>query len=107
VALWEATKVQEQSRDSALDQIPVGLPALARALKVAKRATAIEGYLAPVDSAELDSAELDFSELGAALLDLVDRAQERGLDPEEALRQATDQRIEQLRSVEQAGSENP
>ena len=112
MALWEATKVQEQSRDSALDQIPVGLPALARALKVAKRATGIEGYLAPVDSAELDFSgldfpELDFSGLGAALLELVDRAQERGLDPEEALRQATDRRIEELRSVERAGSENP
>ncbi len=62
---------------------------------------------AGLDSAGLDSAELDFSELGAALLQLVDRAQERGLDPEEALRRATDQRIEQLRGVERAGSENP
>ena len=112
VALWESSKVHEQSRSSALDQIPAGLPALARALKVAKRATGIEGYVAPVDSAgldfaELDFSELDFSELGTALLKLVDLAQERGFDPEEALRQATDQRIEQLRTVERAGSENP
>ena len=112
VALWESSKVHEQSRSSSLDQIPVGLPALARALKVAKRATGIEGYVAPVDSAgldfaELDFSELDFSELGTALLKLVDLAQERGFDPEEALRQATDLRIEQLRTVERAGSENP
>ena len=62
---------------------------------------------AGLDFAELDFSELDFSELGTALLKLVDLAQERGFDPEEALRQATDLRIEQLRTVERAGSENP
>jgi len=100
VALWESSKQQEQGRSSALDQIPVELPALARALKVAKRASGIHGYIAqPV------TRKLDVSELGAALLELVDLANAADLDPEDALRQATDLRIQQLRSFEQLGIE--
>ncbi|CAB4912065.1 unannotated protein [freshwater metagenome] len=107
VALWESSKQQEHGRSSALDEIPVGLPALARALKVAKRATAIPGYVAPPVSSDLVSSDPVSSDLGAALLQLVDLAQERGWDPEEALRQATDLRIQQLRTLESPGSDSP
>ncbi|MEI7886879.1 MAG: MazG nucleotide pyrophosphohydrolase domain-containing protein [Actinomycetes bacterium] len=105
VALWESGKQQELGRDSALDQIPVGIPALARALKVAKRASGISGFVAQLGTDSLKSmkisqSELTSAQLGSALLDLVDLAHDQGLDPEEALRQATELRIEYLRSLE-------
>ncbi len=106
VALWEFSKQQEHGRSSALDDIPVGLPALARALKVAKRASGIPGYVAPPVSSDLVSHDLLSSDLGAALLQLVDLAHERGLDPEDALRQATDLRMQQLRTLELPGSDS-
>jgi uncharacterized protein YabN with tetrapyrrole methylase and pyrophosphatase domain len=106
VALWEFSKQQEHGRSSALDDISVGLPALARALKVAKRASGIPGYVAPPVSSDLVSHDLLSSDLGAALLQLVDLAHERGLDPEDALRQATDLRMQQLRTLELPGSDS-
>ncbi|MEX0767258.1 MAG: MazG nucleotide pyrophosphohydrolase domain-containing protein [Microthrixaceae bacterium] len=99
VALWESNKQEEQGRESALDQIPASLPALSRALKVAKRASGISGYVAPSAAEKLDE-----SDLGQALLALVDRANAAGLDPEDALRLATDGRIQQLREFEQRGT---
>ncbi|MHB1139891.1 MAG: MazG nucleotide pyrophosphohydrolase domain-containing protein, partial [Microthrixaceae bacterium] len=93
VALWEAGKRQEQGRNSVVDGIPATMPALARALKVAKKA-------APFDLADAADPLTDDGELGEALLALVDRAYAGGLDPEDALRRATDRRIDAVRAAE-------
>lgn len=102
VALWESAKRVEHGRESVMDGIPIAMPALARALKVAKKASAVGGTggAAPPAAAGAGAGELSAAELGAALLDLVDRAHRTGLDPEDALRQATDLRISQIRAAE-------
>ena len=96
VALWEAGKVPEQGRSSVVDGIPATMPALARALKLAKKA-------APYTLAEPAEPLTDEAALGDALLALVDRAYAGGLDPEDALRRATERRIEQVRRAEAEG----
>ena len=103
VALWESGKRGEHGRESVMDGIPTAMPALARALKVAKKATAVGGAGAPGDDAR--PVELSDEQLGAALLDLVDLAHRTGLDPEDALRRATELRIAEVRAVEAAESD--
>ena len=99
VASWEAIKAQERAAKqaaegagpprSALDDVPLALPALARAAKLLRRAErAGLGDLAPATPANAEEARLDERALGDALLALVARAQHAGLDPEEALRAA-------------------
>ncbi len=103
VAAWESDKRSEQGRGSVMDGIPSAMPALARAMKVAKRAAALGDTVVapPVASAPRDpAAEWDAATLGAALLDMVDRATAADLDPEDALRVATDRRIAHLRQLE-------
>jgi nucleoside triphosphate diphosphatase len=104
---WEATKAAERaqkaaangSRPSVLDDLPKGLPALTRALKLQKRAARVgfdwpdlEGVRAKVDEEldELESAEPEEreDELGDLFFTLVNHARRLGLDPETALRRA-------------------
>lgn len=99
VATWEADKQAETGRSSVMDGIPAALPALARAAKVLKKAEAL-GNAEPTGFAEPVGAEA----LGERLLALVDVAHRNGLDPEDALRRATDRRIDDLRRQE---SDNP
>ena len=101
VALWETGKRGEHGRSSVMDGIPTAMPALARALKVAKKATAV----GVVEVGARSGADLTDAELGAALLDLVDLAQRTGLDPEDSLRRATELRITDVRSAEAAESD--
>jgi XTP/dITP diphosphohydrolase len=79
---WEQIKTAEKARESVLDGIPPALPALARAHKVLGRVRRAGLPLEPPAAATLGAGEL-----GAALLDLVARA-EPGVDPEAALRAA-------------------
>lgn len=101
VSSWEDIKTQERAakqaaagkqstRVAALEDVPLGLPALTRAAKLLRRAER-EGLtdLAPTAIPELASNEpLDETALGEQLLALVARAQVAGLDPEQALRAA-------------------
>ena len=98
VASWEAIKAQERAAKqatagevpkSALEDVPLALPALTRAAKLLRRAEraglddlARAGAAVTAPPAEL----LDERALGEALLTLVARAQRAGLDAEEALR---------------------
>lgn len=100
VAAWEADKRAELGRTSVMDGIPAAMPALARALKVVKKSESL-GY--PVDRSARGAAR-DADTLGEVLLELVEAAHVAGLDPEDALRVATDRRIEQMRRHEAAGS---
>ena len=99
VAAWESDKRTEQGRRSVMDGIPSAMPALARAMKVAKRAAAL-GDTAVASSARQDPTGWDSTTLGTALLEMVDRAAAADLDPEDALRVATDRRIAHLRQLE-------
>lgn len=78
-ARWDELKKAEKGRASALDGVPPGLGALARAAKLASRAERA-GLGAPVP---------DDGSVGAALLRLTLEAAAAGLDPEAELRGAT------------------
>jgi len=87
---WNAIKAQEKGktdRESILDGIPKGLPALALAQKMLKKICKNKG-----DFEQLPKAcELEFKDeeaLGGFLLGLVRKAQETGLDAEQALRKS-------------------
>jgi XTP/dITP diphosphohydrolase len=101
VANWDAIKRAEKpERSSALDGIPAGLPALARAEKTLSRARRAGLELPDGDAATADP--LDEEALGAALLGIVRAASDRGLDAERALRAATRALERELREQEAA-----
>jgi tetrapyrrole methylase family protein / MazG family protein len=98
---WEVIKrAEKQERRSALDGVPKGLPALARAQKVQGKAARVgfdwneaEGALAKVreELSEVESApENDLhEEIGDLLFALVNFARKKELDAEQLLNQAT------------------
>lgn len=114
VANWDAIKRAEKpERSSALDGIPVTLPALARAEKTMSRARRAGLALpqapadaGPADGRPADGAPADEQALGAALLALVQSASEQGLDAERALRTATRALEHELRAQESAQRES-
>ena len=86
---WERIKAEERAearheRD-ALDEVPLALPALARAAKLQRRA-AREGLGAALP--EPPDEKLDAAALGERLFAWVALANREGLDPEQALRDA-------------------
>ncbi|MXW98852.1 MAG: MazG family protein [Acidimicrobiaceae bacterium] len=109
--MWDAIKLEEKGRDSVMDGIPSTLPALLSAVKVQKRA-ATAGLLAG-DSAEgefgeteqalaelrADRSEHSFGELLLAAVELGRRLK---VDPEDALRSATERAQRHYRALEQA-----
>ena len=118
---WEAIKAEERARKgrahvSALDGVPEGLPALQRAHKLQKKASkvgfdwrAAAPVRAHVDSElqELDqalaSADRDAieDEFGDVLFTLVNLARHLKLDPDLALRRASNKFEGRFRQVEQ------
>ncbi len=100
VVAWESDKRTELGRESVMDGIPSAMPALARAAKVVKKSESL-GF--PVDASSRGAAR-DADTLGAVLLGLVEAAHTAGLDPEDALRRATDRRIDEMRRHEAGGS---
>jgi tetrapyrrole methylase family protein/MazG family protein len=89
---WERRKVEEKGRDSVMDGIPADLPALALAAKVQKKAGS-QGTGWRTLGVELDPWASD-------VLELVDAARERGLDPEGELRRAVRLLMVRYREVE-------
>ncbi|MCQ6263274.1 nucleoside triphosphate pyrophosphohydrolase [Alcanivorax sp. MM125-6] len=117
---WEVIKAGERARkgrehDSALDGVPEGLPALQRAHKLQKKASKV-GFdwrqPAPVrDQVGLELTELDRAleegdrdaiedELGDVFFTLVNLARHLKLDPDLALRRASDKFERRFRRVE-------
>jgi XTP/dITP diphosphohydrolase len=96
-ANWETIKAAEKSRESAVDGIPLGLPALSLAMKVVDRAARGSVELSvPVPAESAYSAET----LGEVLFALVAAAHAAGLDPEQALRQRVRAEIDAVRAGE-------
>lgn len=105
---WEAIKKVEKARASALDGIPRGMPALARAEKVAGRARRAGLPVAEVAAGVVGDAQAvgtpagtgDADVLGRRLLALALEAQAAGIDAETALRGAVRDLEQALRTAE-------
>ena len=114
---WERIKQQEKGEHPLDEEIPVTLPALARAAKVQRRAAGYgfdwrskEAALAKVheELAELEEAppERAEDELGDLLFAVASAARRLDVDPETALRAATRRFSERFeRMKDEAGSE--
>jgi ATP diphosphatase len=117
-AAWEAQKSAERAaarQVGALAGVPVGLPALTRALKLTNRAARVgfdwpdaEQVLAKLDEeiqelrAELSDAEPSrlTDEVGDMLFVLANLARKLGLDPETCLRHANDKFCRRFNTME-------
>ena len=108
--MWDAIKLQEKGRDSVMDGIPRTLPALLSAVKVQKRAAtagllAGDGAQGEFGETERALAELraDRSEhsFGELLLAAVELGRRLKVDPEDALRSATERAQRHYRALEQ------
>ena len=119
--LWETIKADERKArgnsgalESALDAVPLALPALTRAEKIQKRVARIgfdwpdvEGAMQKLheEIAEVRTAASDKAreeEIGDLLFAAVNVARKYGQDPETALRAATIKFERRFRAVEQA-----
>jgi XTP/dITP diphosphohydrolase len=104
-AVWLARKTAEKSRNSVLDGIPTGLPALLLAAKMHYRVTHGGVQLPPAgpSTRELAAGALDEvgdDGVGDLLLALATESLDRGVDPESALRGALRGYAERVRAAE-------
>lgn len=96
---WNAAKAAEKrTRESVLDGIPRGMPALALAQKVIGRARGAGIEIGPSEDEPSTEAEL-----GGVLLGLVATAGARGWDAERALRERLRELEDEVRAAEAAG----
>ena len=86
MATWEGAKKAQKQRDSCLDGIPDALPSLARAAKVATRLRDTQADAAVGLPSDVDD---DGTTIGNRLLALIVEAVQSGVDPDQALRDAT------------------
>lgn len=121
---WEEIKASERAEKalkSALDDVPVALPALPRAQKLQKRAknvgfdwNSIDAVFAKLDEerAELEAAIANRNEaqieeeLGDVLFTCVNLARHLKLDAESALRRASSKFERRFRSMEELADQN-
>jgi len=96
-ANWETIKAAEKQRSSALEGIPLALPALALADKVLGRAAKV----LPAESPVSELAD-DADRIGRELLGLVREARGLGIDAEQALRITVQQLTAEIREAESA-----
>jgi XTP/dITP diphosphohydrolase len=105
-SVWLARKTAEKSRDSVLDGIPTGLPALLLAAKMHYRVTHGGVQLPPADAsgsrevAARALEEVGVEGVGDLLLALATQSLDRGIDPESALRGALREYADRVRSAE-------
>ncbi|WP_205856879.1 MazG family protein [Phytoactinopolyspora endophytica] len=95
---WEALKRAEKQRTSAVDGVPLAQPALSLAAKLMNRVekSGLQVSLPQAGVPELTSAE----EVGDHLMAVVASAHELGVDPEQALRDATRRYVTAVRAAE-------
>nr|WP_179791338.1 MazG nucleotide pyrophosphohydrolase domain-containing protein [Actinopolymorpha rutila] len=107
--VWDQLKAEEKQRTSAVEGVPLALPALTLADKLLGRTkrsgVRVDGpdpaVLAEVaGAATAETERLDADRLGMALLALVDRARSADLDPEQALRDACRRYVDAVRAAE-------
>ncbi len=99
---WERLKKEEKKhRESLLDGIPKGLPALARAYKMVKKMAKMS---VPIEEESLPAFETE-EELGQLLWAIVRKAKKRELQPEHALRKELVHQEQLFRKWEKTGKE--
>lgn len=84
---WQAVKAAEKGRASVLDGLPAAQPAMARASQALSRARAAGFGAVPVAGAGTEP-QVGAAGVGAAILDLLRRAELTGVDAEAELREA-------------------
>jgi tetrapyrrole methylase family protein/MazG family protein/ATP diphosphatase len=122
-AAWDDIKATERAgkgRASLLDDVPVGLPALTRAVKLSKRAARVGFVWAKtqdvIDKAHEELAELEHEiavgdldkargELGDLLFVCANLARDLGIDPEDALRATNAKFVRRFSFIEAALAE--
>jgi MazG family protein len=118
---WEDIKQQERGRSdsSALDGVPTALPALLKAFRVTEKAAAVgfdwqrsadvvttlreevEELAAELEGSEPVDRDRVRAEMGDVLLVMANLARHLGVDPENALQEATGTFIRRFQAVEQ------
>jgi MazG family protein len=104
-SVWLARKTADKSRESVLDGIPAGLPALLLAAKMRYRAThgGVDAEVTDAPMRALADRVLDdvgTDRAGELLLALATAALDRGVDPESALRGALRDYAASVRAAE-------
>ena len=89
---WERQKAAEKGRSSAVDGVPMALPALSLATKLVHRA----------EKNGVDVEPVEGDDLGARLMGLVVESRAAGLDAEAELRTAARRFVERVRAAEAA-----
>lgn len=113
VANWERLKKAEKGRDSLLDGVPRSLPSLARSHQLQQRAAGV-GFDWPDVAGVVDTVREELAEaladdadrvheIGDLLFSVVNLARHLSVDPEQALRSATDRFERRFRAVEAEG----
>ena len=102
---WEAQKVAEKGRTSALDGVPIGQPALMLANKLAYRVDKF-GYGFRVEHPVKIEESTTQESLGEILFGIIEQAQKQGLDAEAALRGAVTKYIRMIEEHERKEKEN-
>ncbi|WP_116950035.1 MazG family protein [Jiangella endophytica] len=98
---WERLKREEKNRTSAVDGVPLAQPALSLAAKLVHRVEKA-GVAVPAPSSPGGSPE-SAEEVGDALFALAAAARDRGIDPEQALRDAARRYVAAVQAAEAAG----
>ena len=96
---WEVRKTQEKGRTSAVEGVPLSLPALALAAKLVDRA-ARNGIDLPTSERIELPARIDDDAIGDLLFAVVGLAERHGVDPEQALRDASRRFADAVRAAE-------
>ena len=102
---WEAQKVAEKGRTSALDGVPLAQPALMLANKLTYRVDKF-GYGFSVEQPVKIQGSTTEEGLGEILLGIIEQAQKQGLDAEAALRGAVSKYIRMIEDYERNEKES-
>ena len=109
-ANWDRIKAAEKGRSSAVEGVPIAMPALMLADKLLKRAATHDVPVSPdapgvAEIAELYKNATDTAGVGDLLLSVTAHARSAGVDPEEALRGAARRLRDRIVAYE--GSRDP
>ena len=105
VSVWERVKAQEKQRNSALDGVALGQPAILLSTKLLERIKRLKINDVVIPNLNKTFLNIDFSDskaVGDLLLGLIKLATDSGVDPETALRAANNRLIASVKDIESA-----
>jgi len=97
---WEKQKAVEKGRNSAIDGVPVGQPALPLVAKLLYRSEKFDHQLKIEEPIKLDP-NINSDQFGELLIGIIAQAVKIGIDPEAALRNAAQGLISNILQYEQ------